>query len=123
MLYSGASDNLDLKLQMFNDLCSKAELPQTPEAFGQAFSTMLKGDARDYYYDSISGRGLTFDAMVLQTREHFETAERRQHLLSLWNITSLRSTMKLNKNKSIAESFEIMFRELQRVQRGLGDEY
>ncbi|TQS38936.1 hypothetical protein Golomagni_00548 [Golovinomyces magnicellulatus] len=75
MIYSGASDNLDLKLQMFFDLCSKTELPPTPEAFAQAFSTMLKGDARDYYYDSINGRGLTFDAMVSQTRQHFETAE------------------------------------------------
>lgn len=50
---------------------------------------MLKGNAREYYYDSISGRGLTFDAMISQTRQHFETAERRQLSLSLWNITSL----------------------------------
>src|SRR5438045_3275492 len=61
MKYRGGEDSLDMKLQIFYDLCPKAGVP--PESYSSAFSIMLKGDARDYYYDKISGRGLTFLAM------------------------------------------------------------
>jgi hypothetical protein len=50
--YSGANDILDMKLRIFYDLCPKAGL--TPAEYGNAFSTMLTGEASDYYYQKVS---------------------------------------------------------------------
>ena len=75
MKYRGGDDSLDRKLQIFYDLCPKASVP--PKSYSNAFSIMLKGDARDYYYNKISSHGLNFTTMVKTTQEHFETEERR----------------------------------------------
>jgi len=74
MKYGGGDDSLDRKLQIFYNLCLKASVP--PKSYSNAFSIMLKGDARDYYYNKISGHGLNFTTMVKTTREHFKTEER-----------------------------------------------
>ena len=73
--YGGGEDSLDIKLQIFYNLCPKVGVP--PKSYSSAFSIMLKGDARDYYYDKISGRGLTFLAMSKTIQEHFKIEERR----------------------------------------------
>ncbi|POS82395.1 hypothetical protein EPUL_006494, partial [Erysiphe pulchra] len=123
MLYSGGNDSLDLKLHIFYELCRKAGVSPTQEGWSEAFSTMLKGDARDFYYDNISGRGFSFETMVNMTRQHFETAERHQQLLSNWYSISLQSLKRENPDKSTAECFELMLNQLRKLQRGLGHEY
>lgn len=45
MLYSGGDDSLDLKLRMFKDLCTKAQIPKS--GYSEAFSSMLTGTARN----------------------------------------------------------------------------
>jgi hypothetical protein len=121
MKYGGGEDSLDMKLQIFYDMCPKAGVP--PGSYSSAFSIMLKGDARDYYYDKISGRGLTFSAMTKTIREHFETEERRQQMLSKWNTTTLRGIIRDNDSKDMVECFELLLKELQKAQKGLAEGY
>lgn len=84
---------------------------------------MLKADARDLYYDKINGRGFSFENMTDMTRQHFETAERHQQLLSNWYSILLPSLKRENPDKSTAECFELMLNQLRKLQRGLGHEY
>ena len=76
-----------MKLRIFYDLCPKAGL--TPAEYGNAFSTMLTGEASDNYYQKVSGVCATFDAMVYAVRTHFETEERRQRAMTEWEDTNL----------------------------------
>ncbi|RKF59684.1 putative glycosyl [Erysiphe neolycopersici] len=84
MLYSGGDDHLDHKLHIFYDFCHEARVPPTQEGWAEAFSTMLIGDARNFYCDNISGRGFSFDTMVKLTRQNYEIDERHLQILSKW---------------------------------------
>ena len=42
---------------------------------------MLAGEASDFYYQKLSGKGLSFDKMVEIIRSNFETEERRNRIL------------------------------------------
>ena len=63
-MYSGGNDSLDQKQHIFYGPCRKARVPPISEIYGVAFSTMLKGDALDFYYDSINGRELSLESMI-----------------------------------------------------------
>ena len=108
--YSGANDILDMKLRIFYDLCPKAGL--TPVEYGNAFSTMLTGEASDYYYQKVSGVCATFDAMVYAVRTHFETEERRQRVTTEWEDTNLVQIRDKNSDKSLMKCFELMKNQL-----------
>lgn len=117
MKYGGAEDSLDFKLIIFYDWCRKINVSEA--CYADAFSIMLKGEALEYYYHRISGKGLDFAAIVLAVRQRFETEHRRWDITEAWNNTTLLSTIQQNKGKSIAECFEIMLNKLQHLQRGL----
>ena len=121
MKYSGGNDSLNLKLHIFYDLCRKASVPT--ESFGDAFSTMLKGKAQEYYYDKISGQRLDFTTMVKLIQNHFETLECCQQMLTTWNTISLQSVIQKNNDKTIGKCFELLVTKLRKVQRGLAEEY
>ena len=59
--YGGSVDSFDFKLTIFYDLCTKASITQG--TYLDVFSTMLKDDALDYYYDSVNNKGLLFKDM------------------------------------------------------------
>src|SRR5205814_342426 len=69
-------DILDAKIKIFRDLCNKAGVP--PNLYHDAYSTMLKDRAEQFYYDHLAERNLRFDEMVRQTKEFFHTVENRQ---------------------------------------------
>lgn len=60
--YSDGDDSFDLKLQIFYDLYRKSGLAY--QNYGDAFSTMLRSKARDFYYTKISG--LIYDLEVMK---------------------------------------------------------
>jgi hypothetical protein len=91
MKYSGGDDCFDYKLQIFYDFCFKANLGSA--AYALAFSTMLKGQAHEYYFDHISGQTVDFKVMETRVRAHFETPERHQRLLTLWHGQSFAVTI------------------------------
>jgi hypothetical protein len=53
--YSSENDNFDYKLVIFNDLCSRADIPDIGDIRAKAYLTMLRGLALDHYYSSIKG--------------------------------------------------------------------
>jgi len=56
---------------VFYDLCSKAGVRDVDWA--SAFSAMLAGDVKEYYYENIMNRKLEFPTIVNLVRENFET--------------------------------------------------
>lgn len=117
--YSGENDSFTFKLAIFNDICSRADVPA--EARMKAFPTMLKGLALDYYYSNISITGLTmnFDQVCYLIRAYFEGAEYKRSILSKWNSITLRSTMTENEGKTMEESLQLLIKELRHLQHGL----
>lgn len=116
-------DILDAKLKIFRDLCTKAGVPQG--LYPQAYSTMLKGRAQQFYYDHIaeSDPNLTFDEMVSQTKAFFHTSENRQLYLQEWRATTLLSTIQGNIDKDLSQCLEIVIDKLQKVHKGLSYDY
>ncbi|RKF72193.1 integrase and RNaseH domain-containing protein, partial [Golovinomyces cichoracearum] len=52
MQYGGTDDDFDLCLKIYYDQCRKVGI--LPHVLGDAFSVMLKGRTREYYYDRIA---------------------------------------------------------------------
>lgn len=89
---SGSQDSFDFILIIFYDLCAKAGI--NPDAFSSSFSTMLRDDALEYFYDSINNQGYSFDMMCSMIKSHFETEEHKKALMAIWYSMSLESTIK-----------------------------
>jgi hypothetical protein len=84
--------------------------------FHMAFSIILKGKARDFYYDKIAGRGYDFNQITDMIRTHFETEENRQKYLSEWRETTLASIIMRNPEKNRLECLELLFDSLRTAQ-------
>jgi hypothetical protein len=65
---------------VFYDNCRKVGLKENQ--YQDAYSAMLKGNASDFYYDSIIGKTTDFETMIAITKAHFETKENRQMYLT-----------------------------------------
>jgi hypothetical protein len=96
---------------------------------------MLKGEAKDYYFDNIV-RGYidvdthdrqyyTFDEMTNMVKTRFETTEKRQLYMSEWNSLTLTKVIQeqSDKGKSKIQCLELLFSKLRTLQRALGAEY
>ncbi|RKF81042.1 putative glycosyl [Golovinomyces cichoracearum] len=105
MQYGGTDDDFDFCLKNFYDLCRKVGI--LPHILGDFFSVMLKGRAREYYYDRITGHIFQFPQMVSQIKQNFETNKRCQQLLLIWNTISLSSFIKKYPEKSVLKSFTL----------------
>ena len=46
--YRGSEDSFDIRLRVFEDLCLKAGVD--PADYSRAFSTILVGEASEFYY-------------------------------------------------------------------------
>ena len=115
--YSGGKDSLELCLTIFKDLCPKDELSE--QNWPQAFSTMLTGDARQFYYQRLAGRGIQFNQLVMRTSAEFETPERRRQITNRWDTISLASVRKEHPEKTLLECFEIMRQDMIKMQTAL----
>ncbi|RKF83775.1 hypothetical protein GcM3_008050 [Golovinomyces cichoracearum] len=105
--YDGAEDSLDICLDHFEDTCLNAGLP--PIAYSLGTPTMLKGNARKYYYHRISKLKLGHEGSIKRIREHFETEARRQDYLAQYP------------EKSLMECFEMLLDKLHKLQGVLSD--
>lgn len=121
MQYTGSDDHFDYKLAIFKDQCRIMGIQE--EGYADAFPAMLAGAAREYYYSAMVGKGYGFATMILTMQNHFETDSRRELMLEKWNSISLTSIIQKNPDKSTYECFDILATELQRIQRGLAQEY
>ncbi|TQS36255.1 hypothetical protein Golomagni_03300 [Golovinomyces magnicellulatus] len=89
--YGGSENSLDLCIGIFYDTCLKAGVQH--RFFKEEFSIMLKGSAREYYHIYLLNRNLSFDEIVSRIRNHFETAERQQLMMSKWRKITLKRTI------------------------------
>jgi hypothetical protein len=79
--YSGDDyDLLESKILIFYDYCEKVGI--RPEDYGSAYSLMLKGRAKDFFFQSITNKSFSFETMYRMTKETFETREKHQRYLT-----------------------------------------
>ncbi|KAF2028536.1 hypothetical protein EK21DRAFT_113704 [Setomelanomma holmii] len=89
----------NLKLNIFNDLCTKAGV--TTEHYPAAFGTMLQGKAQTYYYQHLASKRLTFLKLCDRTQAYFHTAKNHQHFLNKWRSIMLWDIITANPDKSL----------------------
>ena len=114
-------DVVDYKLQIFFDCCSKVGIPN--DQYSHAFSIMLKNRALTFYYDNLAGRGYDFTHMIYETKIHFHTEENHQLYLSEWRETTFLRIIASHPEKLRLDCLQILFDQLQKVQRGLSMNY
>ena len=114
-------DILDSKIKIFRDLCNKAGVP--PHLYHEAYSTMLKDRAEQFYYDHLAERDLQFEEMVTRTKEFFHTVENRQLYLQEWRSTTLLRVIQGNPDKDLSQCLEVVVDKLQKVHKGLSSNY
>jgi len=110
-------DVLNIKLNIFYNLCTKAGAQESQYAI--AFDTMLKGKAQSFYYQHLAQKDLPFDVMVTRMRTYFHTPENHQLFLNEWRTTMLKDIIATNPEKNLAECLEIVIERLQRTYQGL----
>jgi hypothetical protein len=110
---------LNLKLNIFYDLCAKAGV--TEEQHKMAFAMMLRGKAQTFYYQHLASTStnLTFTAMLDRMRAYFHTPENHQLFLNEWRTTMLKDVIASNPDKDLAQCLEIVIEKLQRTYQGL----
>ena len=113
-------DFIDTKLQMFYDNCIRCGL--APIHWHKAFSLMLKGKARQFYYDHLFNSNLSFDQLVQRVTERFHSLENRQMYMREWQSISLVNIIRTNPEKSRLQCLEMMIEKLYLVQKGLPTE-
>jgi hypothetical protein len=62
---------------------------------------MLKGKAREWYYNTMSNTNLTYDEKYVKVRDYFETVERHQKYRSDWRTTTFKTIIAKNPDKSM----------------------
>jgi hypothetical protein len=121
--YGGNNDNFDQKLKVFHDLCNRAGIPKI--ARNQAFPTMLRDMALEYYYDNFdSDQPRPLDELCSAFRNYFEGPEYRRRRHALWESLTIETVIKKpeNSDKSTHECLRLLISELQSLQHGLDSE-
>ncbi|KAI0991202.1 hypothetical protein K3495_g16985, partial [Podosphaera aphanis] len=95
-----------MKLRIFYDLCYKANVD--PPDYPKAFATMLTGEARDYYFNKISGNRFTLAEMIKAMKDYFETEQRQERKTTEWEDTKLEDYVAKYPEKNLIECFDLM---------------
>lgn len=113
--YSGCNDSFIFKLEIFHDICARADVP--PEAKMKTFPTMLKSLALNYYYSNISTSAVTlnFDPVCNSIKNYFKRAKYKRTILSKWNKLSLKLIISKSEGKPMEECFEKLIDELRHL--------
>lgn len=118
--YSPSDDSFGYKLSIFCDNCAKAGVPR--EAQGQAFSMMLVGLAKDFYYNSC--RSIQdIDQLADAICKRFETREQGRLTLLRWNTLSLDEVIRKNPDQPMVTCLNILIKEMTSIRRQLPAAY
>ena len=115
---SGEDENLDHKLTIFYDLCSRVDLPQ--ELYVKAFPTILKGLAQDHFYNNqLSQR--TVEDICNNLHNLFEGPRYHRKNLDKWNGVTLALVIAKteNANKTTYKYLQLLINTLRKLQYGL----
>lgn len=72
-------DNFDWKLSLLNERCDQASLDDDEKHL--AFSIRLVCRARDFYFDNLRGKNVSFEQMTVTVIRRFITAEYERTLV------------------------------------------
>jgi hypothetical protein len=114
-------DVLDQKIKIYKSFCRMAGIPA--RGYHEAYSIMLKGKARDFYYHYIDSQGLTFLEMIARIYTYFHTPENHQFYINEWRSTVLKDVITANPEKNITWCLEFVITKLQKVHEGLKHNY
>lgn len=95
----------------------------TLPGFSTAFSVMFTGRELQFYFDFAQRKNLDFEALCLEIKGRFITAERTRALLSEWNSLSLKSVIAKGGCSSDQNYLEKLVSKLQDIQSALPTEY
>src|SRR5579871_3870258 len=124
--YSGENDSFEYKLNIFNNACKRAGIPAEGKA--DAFPTMLKGLALDFYFSTLDNRNFNFDQMCGAMIARFEGEEYQRATQAQWDSITLSSVTSKYEGKSTEECLQLLLQELTHLRHGLepacrGDNY
>jgi len=110
---------METELRMFYDNCEKVGLPESE--FYRGFSSMLGGDARDYFYEKLARQEppLAFRQMHEAIRTYFETPERLLVYQQEWMAISLQRIINNNPDKTRLECLELILTDIRKLQPGV----
>lgn len=112
--YSGAvTDNFDRKFRLFIERCDQADIPEEDQ--NRAFSIMLVGNARHFFFDSLS-KILNLMSLAEGVEERFQTPERTRALLFEWEALSLKDVTTTNRDKTPSACLEVLIAKLADIQ-------
>jgi hypothetical protein len=114
-------DVLGAKLKIFNEKCRRSGIQ--PHQYHEAFSTMLKGRALQFYYNHLAERGMKIDEMIGRTKAFFHTTENHQLYLQEWRATTFSYIIEKNPDNDLSQNLELLIDKLQKVQMGLSVDY
>ena len=120
--YSGMpTDNFDRKLCLFHERCQQSNVAADSKHL--AFSIMLAGRARDFYFDNLRDKGLSFEELVAAVKRRFITAEHERTLVREWDSLSLNAIMSENVGKPRKHCLEELVGRMHALQSGLPSAY
>lgn len=120
--YNGLpTDNFDRKLCLFEERCDQASVPNEDKQ--RAFSIMLAGRARDFYFDNLRGKDFTFDEMTAAVKRRFITAEHERSLVREWDNLSLNAIIADNVGRPRKHCLEELVTRMHALQSGLPGAY
>lgn len=89
---SGATtDNFNCKFRLFIERFLQADIPENDRR--HAFSNMLSGHARLFFFDALYNKNLDLMALSRGITERFQTSEKTRALLCEWESFTLTSFM------------------------------
>lgn len=120
--FSGSTvDNFDRKFMLFVERCDQADIPA--EDRHRAFSMMLTGHARQFYFDSVKKKNLDLDGLVSEIKSRFITPEKTRALLREWEGLNLKDVIISKPGHSSSACLEFMIERLTDIQSSLPQEY
>ena len=80
--YSSENNNFNFKLTIFIDRYQKADIPK--QEFGQAYSTILRGLALNYYYTNLKSNpiSVSFNKLYKAIHNYFKGLEYKRNILT-----------------------------------------
>lgn len=119
--YSGSTtDNFERKYMLFLERCNQADI--TKEDRHRAFSIMLIGNARQYYFDSLKPCNLNHKGFEDAMKSRFQTPERTRALIREWDTLTLNKLVASNPTKTHSESLELLIGKSSDIQTALPSE-
>lgn len=121
--YSGdPNHDFDQKYSLFLERCDQAEIDSEDDR-RKAFSIMLTGEARKFYFQSLKAKALDLPSLVAETRGRFQTEERTRALLREWDDMTLTNVRRTQPNKNMSECLSYLTSRLLDIQCCLPEQY